>query len=168
MKAVIQAGGKGTRISSITGDTIPKPMLEVDGYPILYHQIMNLKKSGITDITLIIGHLGNIIKDYFKDGCMMGVNISYIEENPEKPLGTAGALFYLKGKIDEDFVFLLADVFIDIDFEKMGKFHKDNKADVTLLTHPNSHPFDSDLIVCDENNLVSGFDYKTNDAKCYM
>ena len=111
MKAVIQAGGKGTRVSSLTGNTIPKPMLEVDGYPILYHQIMNLKTSGITNITLIIGHLGNVIKEYFKDGKDLGINIEYIEENPEQPLGTAGALFYIKNKFEEDFIFLLADVF---------------------------------------------------------
>ena len=62
MKAVIQAGGKGTRVSSITGDTIPKPMLEVSGYPILYHQIMNLRESSIEDITIIVGQLKNILK----------------------------------------------------------------------------------------------------------
>ena len=166
MKAVIQAGGKGTRISSITGDTIPKPMLEVAGYPILYHQIMNLKKCGIKDIILIIGHLGNIIKDYFKDGTDIGVNISYIEENPNEPLGTAGSLYYAKELIDDDFIFLLADVFIDIDFNKMYKFHKDNGAIITLLTHPNGHPFDSDLVV-EENNVVLSFDYKTNDRTKY-
>ena len=55
-------------------------MLEVDGYPILYHQMMNLK-SGITDITLVIGHLGNIIKDYFNDGKKLGLNIDYFEED---------------------------------------------------------------------------------------
>ena len=81
MKAVIQAGGKGTRISSITGDVIPKPMLEVAGYPILYHQIMNLKKSGINDITIIVGHLGEIIQNYFGNGDKLGVNINYVVEN---------------------------------------------------------------------------------------
>lgn len=116
MKAVIQAGGKGTRISEITGDVIPKPMLEISGYPILYHQMMNLKKNGITDITVIIGHLGNVIKDYFGDGKQFGLNISYVEEDPQKPLGTAGSLYFLKDKLKENFVFLLADVFIDIDF----------------------------------------------------
>ncbi len=167
MKAVIQAGGKGTRISSITGDTIPKPMLEISGYPILYHQIMNLKKSGITDITIIVGHLGNVIQDYFKDGKELGVNISYVVEDPNKPLGTAGALYYLKDKINDDFVFLLADVFIDIDFKKMEDFHYKNNADVTLLTHPNSHPFDSDLVVADKNNKVLSFDHKTNNRTYY-
>ena len=167
MKAVIQAGGKGTRISSITGDIIPKPMLEVSGYPILYHQIMNLKRCGITDITIIIGHLGNIIKEYFKDGKDLGLNISYVEEDPTKPLGTAGALYYLKDKVDEDFVFLLADVFIDIDFGKMITFHKESNSSATLLTHPNAHPFDSDLVVVDSNDKVLTFDHKTNDRTKY-
>ncbi|MDD4187284.1 MAG: HAD-IIIA family hydrolase [Bacilli bacterium] len=167
MKAVIQAGGKGTRISSITGDTIPKPMLEISGFPILYHQIINLKRSGITDIHLIIGHLGEVIKDYFKDGKQLGINITYFEENPEKPLGTAGALYHMKEDLKEDFIFLLADVFIDIDFKKMIQFHQDKKSSATLLTHPNSHPFDSDLVVADEKNKVNKFDYKTNDRTTY-
>lgn len=167
MKAVIQAGGKGTRISSITGDIIPKPMLEISEYPILYYQIMNLKKYGITDITIIVGHLGNIIQNYFQDGKKFGVNISYVVEDPNKPLGTAGALYYLKDKINDDFVFLLADVFIDIDFKKMEEFHYKNNAGVTLLTHPNSHPFDSDLIVVDNRNKVLTFDHKTNDRTNY-
>ncbi len=167
MKAIIQAGGKGTRISSITGDTIPKPMLEVSGYPILYHQIMNLKESGITDITIIVGHLGEIIKNYFKDGKSLGVNISYVTEDPTKPLGTAGALYYLKDSFEDDFIFLLADVFIDIDFKKMAEFHYSHGAEVTLLTHPNSHPFDSDLVVVDKNNRVKKFDHKTNDRSVY-
>lgn len=166
MKAVIQAGGKGTRISEITGDIIPKPMLEISGYPILYHQMMNLKKNGITDITVIIGHLGNVIKDYFGDGKQFGLNISYIEEDPQKPLGTAGSLYFLKDKLKENFIFLLADVFIDIDFEKMEQYHIANNADVTLLTHPNGHPFDSDLVV-EEGGVVKAFDYKSNDRTTY-
>ena len=166
MKAVIQAGGKGTRISEITGDVIPKPKLEISGYPILYHQMMNLKKNGITDITVIIGHLGNVIKDYFGDGKQFGLNISYVEEDPQKPLGTAGSLYFLKDKLKENFVFLLADVFIDIDFEKMEQYHIANNADVTLLTHPNGHPFDSDLVV-EEGGVVKAFDYKSNDRTTY-
>ena len=61
MKAVIQAGGRGTRLTSITKDLIPKPMIEIDGKPILEHQINNLKEYGITDIVLVIGHLGKVI-----------------------------------------------------------------------------------------------------------
>ena len=67
MKVVIMAGGKGTRIASIASD-IPKPMIEICGKPILLHQIECLKKNGLTDITLVIGHLGHFIKEYFGDG----------------------------------------------------------------------------------------------------
>lgn len=165
MKAVIQAGGKGTRISEITGDVIPKPMLEISGYPILYHQMMNLKKNGITDITVIIGHLGNVIKDYFGDGKQFGLNISYVEEDPQKPLGTAGSLYFLKDKLKENFVFLLADVSLILIW-KMEQYHIANNADVTLLTHPNGHPFDSDLVV-EEGGVVKAFDYKSNDRTTY-
>lgn len=167
MQAIIQAGGKGTRISSITKDIIPKPMLEVAGYPILYHQIMNLKKYEIDDITIIVGHLGSVIENYFKNGKDLGVNIRYIREDDNNPLGTAGALYYVKDTIKDDFVFLLADVFTDIDYLRMEEFHKKNKADITLFTHPNSHPFDSDIIITDGNNRVLDIDYKTNDRSNY-
>ena len=167
MQAVIQAGGKGTRISAITGDTIPKPMLEIDSYPILYHQLMNLKKNNIKKITIIVGHLGHIIKEYFGNGANLGLDIQYIDEDPDNPLGTAGSLYDLKNKITDDFIFLLADVFIDIDFQKMYEFHQTNHADVTLLTHPNSHPFDSDLIVANDKSQVQALDSKNNDRSNY-
>lgn len=162
MKAVIMAGGKGTRISSITQDEIPKPMLTVGGKPILEHQIDCLKKSGIDEIIIIIGHLGKKIKDYFKEGENLGIKISYIEENPEKPLGTAGSLYYLKDSIKEDFILIFGDVFLSVDFSKMINFHKNNNSDATLLTHPNSHPFDSDLVVVDDKDKVISFDSKNN------
>lgn len=161
MKAVIMAGGKGTRISSITNDEIPKPMLQIGNKTILGHQIDNLKKSGITDITLVIGHLGDKIKEYFGDGSNFGVNISYYEEDPNKPLGTAGSFYYLKDSIKEDFVLIFGDVFLSVDFNKMIKYHLENNSDATLLTHPNSHPFDSDLVVVDKNQVTS-FDSKEN------
>ena len=162
MKAVIMAGGKGTRISSITNDEIPKPMLKIGDKTILEHQIDCLKKSNIDEIILVIGHLGEKIKDYFKDGTNFGVKISYYEEDPEKPLGTAGSFYYLKDKIDEDFILVFGDVFLSVDFTKMVEFHKNNKSDATLLTHPNSHPFDSDLVVVNNENKVETFDSKEN------
>ena len=90
MKAVIMAGGKGTRISSITNDEIPKPMLKIGDKTILEHQIECLKKSNVDEIIIVIGHLGEKIKTYFGDGSKLGVKISYYEEDPNKPLGTAG------------------------------------------------------------------------------
>lgn len=159
MKAVITAGGKGTRLSSIAND-IPKPMVSVVGKPILEYQINCLKENGIKDIFIIIGHFGSIIRNYFKDGSAFGVNIKYIEE--KEPLGSAGSLFYLRKELNDDFVFLFGDLMLDVFFEKMIEFHIKNKAMITLLSHPNSHPFDSDLIIADANNLVVGIDSKHN------
>ena len=159
MKAVITAGGKGTRLNSIAND-IPKPMVSIEDKPILEYQINCLKENDIKDIYILIGHLGHIIKDYFKDGSSFGVNIKYIEE--EEPLGSAGSLFYLKKEFNDDFVFVFGDLMLDVCFEKMIEFHKKHNAMITLLSHPNSHPFDSDLIIADENNLVVGIDSKHN------
>lgn len=162
MKAVIMAGGKGTRIASITNDEIPKPMLTVGGKTILEHQIECLKKSGVDEVIIVTGHLGEKIRDYFKDGSSLGIKISYYEEDPNKPLGTAGSLYYLKDMIDEDFILIFGDVFLSVDFNKMAEYHQRNSADATLLTHPNSHPFDSDLVVVDDTGKVTGFDSKEN------
>lgn len=159
MKAVITAGGKGTRLSSIAHD-IPKPMVSIVDKPILEYQISCLKENGVKDIFILIGHLGHVIKDYFKDGSSFGVNIKYIEE--EEPLGSAGSLFYLRKELNDDFVFIFGDLMLDVYFERMIEFHKKHSAMITLLSHPNSHPFDSDLIIADENNLVVGIDSKQN------
>ena len=167
MKAVIMAGGKGTRIASLTHDEIPKPMLTVGGKPILEHQIECLKRNGIKEIIIVIGHLGNVISDYFGDGTKFDVNLSYIVESEDAPLGTAGSLFYLKEKISDDFVLVFGDVFFNVDLERLVNFHKKNKAVATLLTHPNSHPFDSDLIVVNKNNVVVAFDSKENNREEY-
>ncbi len=143
MKAVIMAGGKGTRIASVRSD-IPKPMIPVLGKPILEWQIECLKKNGITDILIGIGHLGHFIRDYFDDGKKFGVDISYYEE--KEPLGTAGFLFKAQG-LDQDFLLLCGDTIFDIDFKRFIKFHQEKKALASLMTHPNNHPYDSSLIV---------------------
>lgn len=85
MQAVIMAGGKGTRLAAITKDEIPKPMVPVNGKPLLLWQIEELKKNGITDIIMIIGHLGEKIEEYFQNGEKYGVHVSYIREH--EPLG---------------------------------------------------------------------------------
>ena len=150
MRAVIMAGGKGTRLTQINSD-IPKPMFPVLGKPILEYQIESLRKSGVKDITLIVGHLREVIKSYFGDGHSFGVRIDYIEEN--EPLGTAGALYYLKEEPD-DFVLVFGDLIFDIDFNRFMQFHKEHGAAITLYGHPNAHPFDSDVIEVDDNAKV--------------
>ena len=143
MKAVIMAGGLGTRIASVRSD-VPKPMIEICGKPILQHQIENLLNSGITDITLVTGHLGHKIQEYFGDGSKFGVKISYFNE--DHPLGTAGALFKMEG-LSEDFLLLRGDTTFNLDFARFIEFHKSHKAWASLMAHPNGHPYDSSLLV---------------------
>lgn len=144
MKVVIMAGGKGTRITSVASD-IPKPMILIEGKPVLEHEIECLRKQGFTDLILTVSHLGNIIMDYFGDGSKFGVHIEYYFE--KEPLGNAGALFKIKDQLTDDFLLLNADAMFDVDFNRFVAYHKQHNGLVTLFTHPNSHPYDSGLIV---------------------
>ncbi len=172
MKAVIMAGGKGTRISSVASD-IPKPMIKIDGMPVLEHEIGCLKDQGFTDIILTVSHFGNIIIDYFGDGSRVspvtgkpfGVSIEYFFE--EKPLGNAGALFALKEKLKDDFLLLNADAIFDVDFNRIVAFHKEHGGLATLFTHPNNHPYDSGLIVADDKGAVMHWLTKEDDRTGY-
>lgn len=159
--AVIQAGGKGTRLKSLTEDKIPKPLLKLNGKPMIQWQIESLRIYGVTRIVIIIGHLGEKIREYFGDGTKFGIEISYIEET--EPLGSAGALYDLKDQLKNiDFILVFGDVMFDMDLERMVHFHEKHHAMATLLVHPNSHPYDSDLIVMDSDCHIVGFDSKEN------
>ncbi len=151
--AVIQAGGKGTRMLELTKDKIPKPLLELNGKPMIQWQIENLLSYGIKDFIIITGHLGEKISEYFNDGSDFGIHISYIKE--EMPLGSAGALYYLNElSVDNDIILIFGDVMFDIDWNRMLSYHKEKNGIATLLAHPNSHPYDSDVLVLGDNNLV--------------
>lgn len=162
MQAVIMAGGKGTRLASVTKD-IPKPMVQIDGKPLLQYQIENLRDNGVLNIILIIGHLGYVIREYFGDGSKFGVKISYFEE--ESPLGTAGALSEIKSKLEDDFFLVFGDLFLNVNFKRFRDFHLDKDALITLFVHPNSHPYDSDIVVVNENQCVVEWSYKNSERK---
>ena len=157
MQTVIMAGGKGTRIASVNAE-VPKPMLEVCGKPILEHQIEVLKRQNLTDIILVIGYLGSVIRDYFQDGSKYGVHISYIEE--KELLGTAGSFYYLKDIIQDDFFLLNGDLIFDVDLHRFMNFHKEKHALATLFTHPNNHPYDSGLIIANEDGTITKWIHK--------
>lgn len=159
MKVVIMAGGKGTRISSVASD-IPKPMIKIENMPVLEREIGCLRNQGFTDLIITVSHLGHIIMNYFGDGSgvspvtgkQFGVHIEYFVE--EVPLGNAGALYKLKDKLTEDFLLLNADAIFDVDFNRFVDYHKAKGGLVTLFTHPNSHPYDSGLIISEQNGAV--------------
>ena len=121
MKTVIMAGGKGTRISSVASD-IPKPMIKIEGVPVLEREIICLRDQGFKDLIITVSHFAEIIMDYFGNGEKLGVNIEYFVE--ETPLGNAGALFKLRDKLQEDFLLVNADSIFDVDFNRFCEFHK--------------------------------------------
>ena len=159
MKVVIMAGGKGTRISAVASD-IPKPMIQIEGMPVLEHEIYCLRDQGYIDIIITVSHLGDIIMNYFGDGSKnspvtgqpFGVHIEYYKE--EVRLGNVGSFFHLKDKLTDDFLLLNADSIFDIDFNRLVSHHQKCGGLVTLFTHPNSHPYDSGLIVTDDEGVV--------------
>ena len=155
------AGGRGTRIAELFPD-IPKPLIPVDGMPILEREIRSLASQGFKDLILTVGYLADKIIAYFGDGSQLGVKIDYFVE--ETPLGNAGALFQLRDKIgDEPFYLLNADAAFDVDFNRMLAFHRQHGGLVTLFTHPNSHPYDSGLIIADNDGKVERWLSKEDD-----
>lgn len=149
MRAAILAGGRGTRIGKLYPE-IPKPMIPVCGKPILQWQVESLAAQGISDITLIVGYKSDAVKQHFGDGKNFDARINYIAEN--NPLGTGGALSLLPR---EDTLILFGDVYCDMDFSRFIAFHRKLKAEITLFVHPNSHPYDSDIVVTDSDNRVT-------------
>lgn len=162
MKAVIMAGGRGTRISELFPD-IPKPLIPIEGIPVLEREICSLASQGFTDIVLTVSYLHEKIEEHFGDGSRWGVHIEYFVE--DTPLGNAGALFQLN--LTEDFLLLNADAVFDVDFNRMVAFHKAHGGLVTLFTHPNSHPYDSGLILANEQGQVEQWLAKEDDRPRY-
>ncbi len=145
------AGGAGTRISSVFPD-IPKPLIPIEGIPVLEREIASLRDQGFCDIVLTVSHMANKLMEHFGDGSAIGVNIEYFVE--ETPLGNAGALYEIKDRLSDDFLLLNADTVFDVDFNRFVRYHKDKGALATLFTHPNDHPYDSGLVECDDNMAV--------------
>ena len=165
MKAVILAGGLGTRLKGKTKN-IPKPMLKIGGLPILTHQIELLKKCGIKDIILLTHHLSEVIEKHFKNGKNLRVKITYFKE--EKPLGTTGGIKEIKDKLKKDFLLFYGDVMLNMDLARLVRFHQKKKSACTLVLHPNDHPYDSDLVEIDKNQRIIAFHPKPHPKNKYF
>ena len=155
MKVVIMAGGRGTRISELFPD-IPKPLIPIEGVPVLERELVSLRNQGFKDFIMTVSYMGDKIMNYFGDGSKLGVSIQYYNE--VTPLGNAGALFKLREQLgDEPFLLLNADAVFDVDFNRMVRFHQEHGGLVTLFTHPNNHPYDSGLIIAEKNMSVQSW-----------
>lgn len=153
MQLVILAGGKGTRLGL---KDMPKPMCPIAGKPLLERQIELAKSYGVDEVFILSGFMANIISDYFGDGSNFGIKIHHIVE--PYPLGTAGSLKLLEGKLNNRFLVFYGDVVMNFDISALQKFDSENLQTVgTLLVHPNNHPYDSDLVDIDKDNNITGF-----------
>ena len=161
MKTVIMAGGAGTRISKVFPD-IPKPLIPIEGIPVLEREIVSLRDQGFCDIVLTVSHMAEKLISHFGDGSRLGVNIEYFVE--ETPLGNAGALYEIRDRLSDDFLLLNADIVFDIDFNRFVAYHREKGALATLFTHPNDHPYDSGLIAADHDMAVTAW-YTKEDVR---
>lgn len=131
MKAVVLAGGQGTRLRPLTF-SIPKPLLPIAEKPILEIILQNFKKFGIDEVIISTGYQGELVKAFCADGKKFGITIHYVDE--DKPLGTAGPLSLMEDFIHEgeSFVLMNGDIFTQLDFSKMIDYHKTGQYPLTI------------------------------------
>jgi NDP-sugar pyrophosphorylase family protein len=163
MKAVILAGGLGTRLRPVVSG-IPKPMAEVLGKPFLAWQIEQLKKFGIIDIIISIGYLGDKIKLYSQDGKRLGTHIKYAEER--EPLGTGGALRnalrYLTN--EKKFLVVSGDTYLDLSLSDFLKYHDEKNSLITMALARRERPSKSGCVEIDKENRIVNFVEKDKGA----
>lgn len=161
MKAVILAGGKGTRLGKLSKE-IPKPMIKISGKPLLEHQIDLLHQHGIKEIYILTNHLSEVIENY----TTKWAEVKVIKE-PE-PLGTAGAVKALASNWTEDFLVLYGDMMINIDLDAFINFHKRKKGSASLVIQPSDHPDDCDLLEIDNTGRITAIYPKPRKNNLYL
>lgn len=154
MRAVVMAGGEGSRLRPLTS-TQPKPMLPIGNRPLLEHVVDLLGRSGLTDITLTVGARAEAIRTYFGDGTDHGVRLAYAAE--DVPLGTAGSVRQAMAGSDEACVVLSGDVLTDIDLDALVAFHRSHEADVTVAVQRRDDPLDFGVVVTGPDGAVDRF-----------
>ncbi|MBC8754086.1 HAD-IIIA family hydrolase [Kordia sp. YSTF-M3] len=154
-KAVILAGGKGTRLGNIS-KKIPKSLQLINGIPILHHQIALLSKYGITEIYIITNYLYEQIEDSLQE-IKTQKHLKIVVHKESKELGTVGGIKEIEHLLTANFFVLYGDIMLDVDLHRISKFHSKNKSDATLVVHPTDHPKDSDLLGVNTSDKIIEF-----------
>ncbi|MBI2547989.1 HAD-IIIA family hydrolase [Candidatus Woesearchaeota archaeon] len=160
-KVVIIAGGKGTRLGELT-KTIPKPLVPLDGKPLLWYVLTYARQYGFSSILLKTGYLAEQIQAYLTDGHQFHAMIDYFIE--KEPLGTAGGLHFLT-KENAPVLILYGDVLSTVNLRRLYEFHQQTKAQATLVVHSSDHPEDSDVVLLDDTNRVKKIIHKPGNAR---
>ncbi|MFG1775890.1 NDP-sugar synthase [Micromonospora sp. NPDC049048] len=157
MRAVVLAGGRGTRLRPFT-TSFPKPLMPVGDMPILEILLRQLRSHGVTEVTLMTGHLAYLLEGYFEDGRRWGLSIDYIRE--ERPLGTAGPLRRLAGNLVDDFFVMNGDLLTDLDFTSLMARHREAGAPVTVSVFSRPEKIELGILQLDDDGGVIGYDEK--------
>lgn len=143
IEAVIVAGGRGLRLRPAT-DALPKPMLPVEGRPLLEHQLEWLKASGFSEVRLCLGYKAEAVSSYFGDGSRLGLRLRYHVES--RPRGTAGCVKDIAADLSGDALIVYGDLFVSMDLKRLLDFHRSHPGLATLVACQTDHPRDSDLM----------------------
>ncbi len=153
MKAVVLAGGKGSRLAPYTR-ILPKPLMPIGDMPILEVLLFQMKAAGIDQVILTVGHLSELLRSFFRDGSQYGLQIAYSYE--ECPLGTAGPLALVDG-LSETFLVTNGDVLTTLSLRELIEFHKANKAIATIAAHHRQSKIDLGVIQKDGDCRITGY-----------
>jgi mannose-1-phosphate guanylyltransferase / phosphomannomutase len=154
MKAVIMAGGEGTRLRPLTSNA-PKPMMPIANAPMMEHIVALLREHGFDEIVVTVAFLANHIRNYFGDGSELGVRMAYATE--ETPLGTAGSVLNARQQLDERFLVISGDVLTDIDLEAIWRFHDERGALATIGLIPVENPLEFGIVITREDGSIERF-----------
>jgi histidinol-phosphate phosphatase family protein len=154
MKAVILAGGRGTRLASRTNG-LPKPLALVEGKPLLAYQLELLARHRVEQVTVLCGYGAEAIRKFCGHGEAWGLPIECVDES--RPLGTAGAVLEALPRLPERFLVLYGDTMVNADLARLWAAHEASHAAATLFLHPNDHPRDSDLVETDSTGSILAF-----------
>ena len=154
MKAVVMAGGEGTRLRPLTSNQ-PKPMVSIVGKPCMEHILELLKRHGFEDVIVTVAFLPQAIRSYFGSGESLGIEIGYSVE--ESPLGTAGSVRLAAGRLDDTFLVISGDALCDVDLTRLVEFHREKKASVTIGLKSVDNPLEFGIVVTDEDDRVERF-----------
>ena len=154
MKAVVMAGGEGTRLRPLTSNQ-PKPMVPIVGKPCMEHILELLRDHGLTDVIVTVAFLPQAIRSYFGEGDTLGLNIAYSVE--ESPMGTAGSVRLAARQLDETFLVISGDALCDLDLTKLIEFHKERGAAVTIGLKSVENPLEFGIVVTDDEGRIERF-----------
>ena len=154
MKAVVMAGGEGTRLRPLTSNQ-PKPMVPIVGKPCMEHILELLGRNGFDDVIVTLAFMPQSIRSYFGDGESLGLSIGYSVE--ESPLGTAGSVRLASGKLDDTVLVISGDALCDIDLAQLVEFHKERGAAVTIGLKSVENPLEFGIVVTDEDGRIERF-----------